>query len=151
MQHGCLLARLLCTVVGSGYCSGLHFVHVHCTGLACISALLQHLLRPPPRHTRVHCTCTKTNNLSVVSSSQLVIPFTNIQMSSQGITARFDTSAYAKILLHGAKHSTAPVIGLLMGTRNGSEVSEERLFTNSRVIQRSHAFKNIFSYSVMGC
>ena len=40
------------------------------------------------------------------------------------VQAKMGLSTYMKIMLHGAKHSTAPVMGLLLGTRTGTEVSE---------------------------
>jgi hypothetical protein len=43
-------------------------------------------------------------------------------MGGQDLVAKFDVSTYSKILLHGAKHPTSPVIGLLLGSRSGSEV-----------------------------
>lgn len=44
-------------------------------------------------------------------------------MGGQDLVAKLNVATYSKILLHGAKHPTSPVIGLLMGTRSGSEIN----------------------------
>ena len=63
-------------------------------------------------------------------------------MSGQDVVAKFDVASYAKILLHGAKHPTCPVMGLLMGSRNGSEVITSHSPLNVRLIE----FLSLFNY-----